>query len=58
MLAIDGCLGRAFNVEGGHVDLELICRDDQKVTQYMQCARQKRGNTDTSSNAGLRRSAQ
>ena len=39
MLAIDGCLGNAFNVEGGFIDLELICRSDQKVTQYMQWAR-------------------
>ena len=39
MLAIDGCLGSQHNVEGGFVDLELICRNDQKVTQYMAWAR-------------------
>ena len=38
-LAVDGCLGNSFNVEGGFVDLELICRDDQHITQYMQWAR-------------------
>ena len=38
-LAVDGCLGSKRNVVGGYVDLELICRDDQKVTQYMQWAR-------------------
>ncbi len=38
-LAVDGCLGNPFNVEGGYVDLELICRDDSKVTQYLQWAR-------------------
>ena len=38
-LAVDGCLGSERNVEGGYVDLELICRDDQHVTQYMQWAR-------------------
>jgi len=37
--AVDGCLGNERNVEGGYIDLELICRDDQHVTQYMQWAR-------------------
>jgi len=38
-LAVDGCLGSQRNVDGGYVDLELICRDDQHVTQYIQWAR-------------------
>ena len=37
--AVDGCFGSKRNVEGGFIDLELICRNDQKVTQYMQWAR-------------------
>ena len=32
--AIDGCLSSPKNIEGGFIDLELICRDDQHVTQY------------------------
>ena len=32
--AIDGCLSSRKNVEGRYIDLELICRDDQHVTQY------------------------
>ncbi len=39
--AVDGCLSNPFNVEGGFYDLELICRDDQHVTQYRQWARRK-----------------
>lgn len=34
-LAVDGCLGNEFNVNGGYIDLELICRDDAHVTQYI-----------------------
>ena len=30
-----GCLGNAFNVEKGHVDIELICRDQKHIEQYM-----------------------
>jgi len=41
--AVDGCLSNPFNVEGGFYDLELICRDDQHVTQYMQWARKDGG---------------
>lgn len=32
--AVDGCLGSPRNVEGGHIDLELICRDQKQVGQY------------------------
>ena len=32
--AIDGCLSNPFNVEGGHTDIELICRDQKHVEQY------------------------
>lgn len=42
-LAVDGCLGNPHNVEGGYVDLELICRNDGKVLQYMQWARNLKG---------------
>ena len=31
--------GNATEIERGYIDLELICRDDQHVTQYMQWAR-------------------
>ncbi len=41
--AVDGCLSNPFNVERTFYDLELICRDDQKVTQYMQWARKDGG---------------
>ena len=41
--AVDGCLSNPFNVEGGFYDLELICRDDQHVTQYMHWARKDGG---------------
>ena len=41
--AVDGCLGNKFNVDGGHLDLELICRDEKHVDQYMALAR-KAGN--------------
>ncbi len=34
-LAVDGCLSNEFNVNGGYIDLELICRDDAHVTQYI-----------------------
>ena len=33
--AVDGCLGSTRNVENGFVDIELICRDQKHVTQYM-----------------------
>ena len=33
--AVDGCLSNSFNVERGYYDLELICRNDTKVTQYL-----------------------
>ena len=36
--AVDGCFGNPFNVERGFYDLELICRDDQHVSQYIQWA--------------------
>ena len=36
--AVDGCLGNAFNVERGHVDIELICRDQKHVEQYLSWA--------------------
>ena len=32
--AVDGCLSNPFNVENGHLDIELICRDQAKVEQY------------------------
>ena len=45
--AVDGCLSNSFNVEGGFYDLELICRNDQKVTQYMQWDQKNRGRLPT-----------
>jgi hypothetical protein len=33
--AVDGCMGSDFNVKGGHVDIELICRDQSHVERYM-----------------------
>ena len=40
-LAVDGCLSNQFNLEGGHIDLELICRDDAHVSRYLTLANQK-----------------
>ena len=40
---MDGCLGSEFHVEGGHTDLELICRDEKHVDRFMAQAR-KNGN--------------
>lgn len=37
--AVDGCLGNKKNREGGFIDLELICRSDAKVVQYMSWSR-------------------
>jgi hypothetical protein len=33
--AVDGMLGSRFNVEGGHTDVELCCRDSAHVDRYM-----------------------
>ena len=33
--AIDGCLSNQSNVDGGYLDIELICRDQQHVEQYL-----------------------
>lgn len=33
--AIDGCCSNPHNVEGGYLDIELICRDQQHVEQYL-----------------------
>ncbi len=33
--AVDGCLGNPFNLENGHTDVELICRDQNHVEQYL-----------------------
>jgi len=40
--AVDGCLGNPFNIEGGFTDLELICRSDAKVEQYLAWAKKHR----------------
>ena len=54
--AVEGCLGSAFNVEGGYIDLELICRSDAKVTQYMAWAAKAAHPMNTSSHADTLRS--
>ena len=36
---MDGCLGSGFHVEGGHLDLKLICRDEEHVDRFMAQAR-------------------
>jgi len=33
--AVDGCLASDFHVEGGHTDIELICRDQKHVEQFL-----------------------
>lgn len=33
--AVDGCLRSKRNVDGGHTDIELICRDQKHVEQYL-----------------------
>jgi len=33
--AVLGCLGNDYNVEGGYIDIALICRNSQKVEQYI-----------------------
>ena len=33
--AVDGCLSTDFNIRNGHTDIELICRDQQHVEQYL-----------------------
>ena len=37
--AVRGCMSHEFNAAGGHVDLELICRDEAHTTRYMQLAK-------------------
>ena len=37
--AVRGCMSNGFNVDGGHFDLELICRDEAHTTRYMQLAK-------------------
>jgi len=32
--AVDGCLSNCWNIEGGHTDIELICRDQAHVERY------------------------
>ena len=45
--AIDGCLASPFHLAGGHLDIELICRDQQHVERY----RAMRQDTDTASDS-------
>jgi len=33
--AVDGCLSNPRNLQGGHTDIELICRDQAHVEQYL-----------------------
>jgi len=33
--AVDGCHSREHNLEGGYLDLELICRNQSKVEQFL-----------------------
>lgn len=33
--AVDGCLASDFHLEGGHTDIELICRDQKHVEQFL-----------------------
>lgn len=45
--AIDGCLRTKFNREGGHTDIELICRDQAHVERYKgKRGRRKKGGSD------------
>lgn len=37
--AVDGCLSRQHNVDGGYLDIELICRDQTKVELYRTAAK-------------------
>lgn len=41
--AARGCLSNPYNVEGGYLDIELICRDQAHVEQYMAWARNGNG---------------
>lgn len=41
--AIRGCLSNPYNVEGGYLDIELICRDQAHVEQYLAWARNGNG---------------
>jgi hypothetical protein len=52
MRAVDGCLASPRNVEGGHTDIELICRDQQHVEQYTAWAR--RGPSSPNGGTGYR----
>ncbi len=38
-LAIDGCAKSPFHTEGGHKDIELICRDSAHVERFLAIAR-------------------
>ena len=40
--AVDGCMTNKLNIEGGFVDIELICRDQQHVEQYLTWFRKNR----------------
>lgn len=33
--ASDGCLSSSWHVENGHMDIELICRDQEKVDRFL-----------------------
>lgn len=33
--AVDGCMASDFHVKGKHVDIELICRDQEKVDAFL-----------------------
>lgn len=46
--AVLGCCHRKHNVEGGYLDIELICRDQSHVDMYVQHWRQVRGSRTTS----------
>lgn len=41
--AVDGCLSKDWNVENGYTDIELICRDQQRVEQYRAIAGNGKG---------------
>jgi hypothetical protein len=42
-LAIDGCLTRDWHIRNNHTDVELICRDQTKVEQFLGFADDKGG---------------
>ena len=42
--AVDGCMGSDFHREGGHTDIELICRDQTKVESFLHRKRTGKSN--------------